>query len=423
MEIILLVVLILLNGIFAMSEMALVSARKFKLENAKKNGSNGARIALELTDNPTKFLSTVQIGITLIGILLGIYSGESLTKDFVLFLQGIDLLQPYAHTLATLSVVVLVTYFSIVFGELLPKRLGMTFPETVIKILAQPMRILSILTSPFVWLLSASNNFALTLFGISKSAEAKISEEEIKMIIAESVIGGEIQQIEQNIVERVFELGDRKVNSLMTYRSDIVFFSTSDSWEVVREKVNREKHSAYPVSTSNDLDDMIGIVLLKDLFYFSSDQDFDLNTIVRKPIYLKENTFSYKVLETFKTNKLHYGMVVNEYGTVVGMVTMDDVLDALVGNMTEMDQDEHTILQRNETSWLVDGQYLATDFAKYFELSDFVARDYTTVAGFILHQFEHIPDVGEKVIVGAYEIEIMDKDGRRIDKILVTKIS
>lgn len=405
-----------------MSEMALVSSRKFKLENAKKKGNQGAKIALELAENPTKFLSTVQIGITLIGILLGIYSGESLTKDVVSFLQTIPLLAPYAQTLATVIVVVLVTYFSIVLGELLPKRLGMTFPETIIKIVGRPMRILSLLTSPFVWLLSASNNFILALFGINKLSEAKISEEEIKTIIAESVVGGEIQEIEQNIVERVFELGDRKVNSLMTYRSDIVFFSTQDSWQVIKAKINTEKHSAYPVSTSPNLDDMIGIVLLKDLFNFSSDTDFDLNSIVKKPVYLNENILSYRVLETFKLHKLHYGMVVNEYGTVIGMVTMDDVLDALVGNMTEIDQDEYTIIQRNENSWLVDGQYLATDFAKHFDLMDFMDDDYTTVAGFILNQFDHIPDVGEKMRIDAYEIEIIDKDGHRIDKILVTKI-
>ncbi len=422
MEIIILIVLILLNGVFAMSEMALVSSRKFKLENLKKKGKSSAATALELSENPTKFLSTVQIGITLIGILLGVYSGENLTDDVVVILSKIELLQPYAQTLATILVVVLVTYLSIVLGELLPKRLGMTFPETVITLLAKPMRILSLITSPFVWLLSTSNNLLLAILGIKKTTESKVSEEEIKTIIAESVEGGEIQQIEQDIVGRVFELGDRRVNSLMTHRADIVFFNTGDSWEQIREKINSEKHSAYPVSTSNSLDDIIGIVLIKDLFSSTEGDTFDIMKIIKKPIFLNENTFSYKVLEIFKLQKLHYGIVVDEYGTVIGMVTMDDVVDVLVGDMTELDQDEYAIIRRDETSWLVDGQYSVIDFAKEFNLLNEIDGSYTTVAGLILHRLDQLPDVGEKIVIGDYSIEIIDKDGHRIDKVLVSKI-
>src|SRR5690606_7838413 len=238
MEILIIIGLVLLNGVFAMSEMSLVSSRKFKLENSKKKGNKGAKVALELSENPTKFLSTVQIGITLIGILLGVYSGENLTSDVALFLAQFEPLRPYAPNIATGVVVVTVTYISIVLGELLPKRLGMTFPEPITIILARPMKILSAITSPFVWLLTSSNNLLVKVLGIKHTTGSRVSEEEIKSIIKESAMGGEIQDIEHNIMERVFELGDRKVNTLFTHRNEIVFFTLDDSWEDIKSKIN-----------------------------------------------------------------------------------------------------------------------------------------------------------------------------------------
>lgn len=421
MEFLILILLILLNGVFAMSEMALVSSRKFKLENFKKKGKKRAVTALKLSENPTRFLSTVQIGITLIGILLGIYSGENIADDVEKVLSNVSFLKTYSDTLATIIIVVLVTYLSIVLGELLPKRIGMSFPEPVIMFLAKPMKILSVIASPFVLLLSSSNNLLLSILGIRDNNESKVTEEEIKSIIAESAEDGEIQEIEQEIVERVFDLGDRKVNSLMTHRGDIVFFTTNDTWEQIRGKINTEKHSAYPVSSSKSLDDIIGIALIKDLFSFASDDNFDIRNFIKEPVFLNENTFSYKVLETFKQKKLHYGIVVDEYGTIIGMVTMDDVVDALVGEMTEIDQEEYSIIKRDDSSWLVDGQYSAVDFARMFNLSEQLDNGYSTVAGFILQKLNRLPDVGEKFMIGDYEIEIVDKDGHRIDKVLVIK--
>jgi putative hemolysin len=424
MEIIIIIALVLLNGIFSMSEMSLVASRKFKLEQEKKKGRSGAKTALELVENPTKFLSTVQIGITLIGILLGIYSGENLTNDVTEFFNSFELIKPYSDNLATVSIVIFITYLSILLGELLPKRLGMTFPEPIAIILSKPMKILSLITSPFVWLLTVSNNVLLTLMGIKKSSESSVTEEEIKSIIKESAEGGEIQDIEQNIVERVFELGDRKVNSLCTHRSDIVFFTLQDSWEEIKHKINQEKHSAYPVCKNNNLDEVIGIALLKDLFTPSKLDDFQIKDIVKKPIFINENTFAYNVLETFKKEKLHYGMVVDEYGSVVGIVTMDDVVDALVGNVTENDQDEYQLTKRNENSWLVDGQYSLIEFVKYFQLSvdEDIMDKYTTVSGLFIYNQTTMPEVGNKIIVENLELEIIDKDGQRIDKILVNKV-
>lgn len=406
-----------------MSEMALVSSRKFKLETAKKKGSTGARKALELSENPTKFLSTVQIGITLIGILLGVYSGENLTNDILKLLELFPVVQPYAKSISTVIIVILVTYLSIVLGELLPKRLGMAFPETLIMVFARPMAVLSKATSPFVWILTASNNLIINLLGLQKMSDHKITEEEIKSIVKESAEFGEIDVIEHDIVERVFELGDRKVNSLLTHRKDIVFFKTTESWEDIRKKINEEQHSAYPVSTSNNLDDVIGIVLLKDLFIPSQHKDFDIRQYLKKPIYLNENTLAYKVLELFKKQKMHYGIVVDEYGATLGIVTMDDVVDALVGDVSEDYHDEYSIVKRENGSWFVDGQYSVLEFAKYFHLDmeHFNRQPFTTVAGLVIHLSNKLPEVGEKVELEELELEVVDKDRQRIDKILVTR--
>lgn len=406
-----------------MSELSLVSARKFKLENAKRRGSSNAKMALELSENPTKFLSTVQIGITLIGILLGVYSGENLTTDLAEKIATIEFLAPYASPISTGLIVLLVTYLSIVLGELFPKRLGMTFPEPIAMAVAKPMRLLSKITAPFVWLLSVSNDFLLTIFGIKYTTESKVSEEEIKAIIKESAQGGEIMDIEQDIVERVFELGDRRINTLFTHRTELVYFNMDENWDQIRIKINDEKHSAYPVCRNNDLDDIIGIVLVKDLFAPGLEQDFDIKKLARKPLFINENSFAYQVIELFKKEKMHYGIVIDEYGSTMGIVTMDDVIDALVGDVSETDQDEYQISQRNESSWLVDGQYPIIEFVKYFELNILLkTKGFTTVAGLMIHKSASIPDVGDKVTIESLELEVVDKDGQRIDKIMVTRI-
>jgi putative hemolysin len=420
MELLIILILVLLNGIFAMSELALVSSRKFKLESSRKKGNSGAKIALELSENPTKFLSTVQIGITLIGILLGVYSGSNLTNDVLGFLNKFEFIKPYASQIATSIIVIFITYLSIVLGELLPKRIGMTFPEPIITVLAKPMKILSMITSPFVWLLTFSNNLILKILGINSQTDNSISEEEIKSIVKESAEGGEIQDIEHNIVNRVFELGDRKVDSLFTHRSDIIFFTLNDSLQEVKQKINQEKHSAYPISKSNNLDEILGIVLLKDLFA-TTEKDFKIENYIVEPIYFNENTNAYKVLEIFKEEKTHYGIVVDEYGIVQGMVTMDDIMDALIGDATEGNQEEYQIIKRDDQSWFVDGQYSIIDFAKYFDinLTDDQHNNFTTVAGLIIHKTNEVPKLGDKITIENYTLEVIDKDGQKIDKILV----
>ncbi|MBK9992661.1 MAG: hemolysin family protein [Saprospiraceae bacterium] len=424
MELVIIIILILINGIFSLAEMSLVSSRRFKLETASKKGMSGAKTAIELSENPTKFLSTVQIGITLIGILLGVFSGENLTHTVAEFLGQFSLLNPYAHQIAVGIIVILVTYLSIVFGELLPKRIGMTFPEPIAMVLAKPMKFVSLLTSPFVWLLMSTNDLFLKILGIRKSNDSNVSEEEIKSLIKEGTEGGEIQDIEHQIVERVFELGDRKVDTLFTHRNELVYFNEDETLQSITAKINQEKHSAYPVCKNDDIDEIIGIALLKDLFMAKDDQHFSIKNFIKPAIFINESSYAYKVLEIFKKERMHYGIVVDEYGSTAGMVTMDDVVDALVGDVTENYQSEYEIVKRNENSWLVDGQYSLLEFAKFFELDidDNVIDSYNTVAGLIISQKDQLPNVGDTITIDQLQIEVLDKDGQRIDKLLVTKM-
>ena len=424
MELVIIIILILINGIFSLAEMSLVSSRRFKLETASKKGMSGAKTAIELSENPTKFLSTVQIGITLIGILLGVFSGENLTHTLAEFLGQFSLLNPYAHQIAVGIIVILVTYLSIVFGELLPKRIGMTFPEPIAMVLAKPMKFVSLLTSPFVWLLMSTNDLFLKILGIRKSNDSNVSEEEIKSLIKEGTEGGEIQDIEHQIVERVFELGDRKVDTLFTHRNELVYFNEDETLQSITAKINQEKHSAYPVCKNDDIDEIIGIALLKDLFMAKDDQHFSIKNFIKPAIFINESSYAYKVLEIFKKERMHYGIVVDEYGSTAGMVTMDDVVDALVGDVTENYQSEYEIVKRNENSWLVDGQYSLLEFAKFFELDidDNVIDSYYSVAGLIISQKDQLPNVGDTITIDQLQIEVLDKDGQRIDKLLVTKM-
>ena len=419
MEIIILIILILLNGIFSMSEMALVSSRKFKLESEMKKGSSGAKTALELAENPNKFLSTVQIGITLIGILLGVFSGDKLTTDLTDFLTKISFIAPYAKTTAAIVMVVIITYFSIVFGELIPKRLGMKFPETVSTIISKPMKFISVVASPFVWLLTVTNDFFLSLFGIKDDGGEVVTEEEIKNIIKERTEGGEIQEKEHEILGRVFELGDRRVNTLATHRSEIVSLDILDDYEQARAKVKKNKFSAYPVTKNNNLDEIVGILKLKDMFGVSKD-DFTLKKYVHKPIFVNENSFSYPLLEMLQNSQAHFAVILDEYGTTAGIVTINDILDELVGDTPESQDEDYEIVERQDGTWLIDGQFSIYEFEKFFdiEIDEEIENRYVTVAGIFLDKYETIPNVGDTVVLDDLTLEIIDKDGNRIDKIL-----
>lgn len=419
MEIIIIIILILLNGLFSLAEMSLVSSRKFKLDNAIKRGSGNAKVALELSQNPTKMLSTVQIGITIIGLLLGIYGGQDLARIFEEWLKQYPTLSQYAHSISVFIIVCIITFFSILFGELLPKRIALTYAEPIAIFLARPMKWISSMTKPFVWTLSTANDFILKILNIDTSGEGKITEEEIKSMIQESTEGGEIREIEQDIVERVFEMGDRTVNSLMTHRSDIVWLDIADSDEDINQKVEEETHSAYPLCDS-DIDNIKGIILLKDLYLNKYNKAIKLSAIAKKPLLIAENTSAYIVLEKFKKEKFHYGIVIDEYGSTIGFLTMDDLLDALLGDVSEDHHNEYSIKQKDENTWIIDGQYSIFEFIKYFSLPEIEEEefDFNTVGGLFYFKMNEIPKLGDSLIHHGYSLEIIKMDNNRIDTIL-----
>ncbi len=404
-----------------MSEIALISARKNRLETAAKKGNTSAKTALDLANSPNKFLSTVQIGITLIGILTGIYSGEKVTDDVQLFIESFEVLKPYSESIAVGIVVVILTFFSLVLGELLPKRIGLNYPETIAKAVAVPMKFISVVTAPFIWLLTTSTDFVLNVLKIKPTADGKVTEEEIKAIIKEGTEVGEVQEIEQDIVERVFHIGDRKVNSLMTHRKSVSMYLTlEDDLAETKQKVLEELHSVYPVCEEN-LDNVVGVVLLKDLFLsFEKKGELDLKAICKEPVYFIEHTSAYKALEIFKTTKVHYALVTDEYGMVQGIITLNDILEALVGDAAEFYDEEFQLIAREDGTWLVDGHYSLHDFLTYFDLDDQINDyDVTTVSGLIMTELSYIPKVGEKLIWNKMELEVIDMDGVKIDKVMV----
>ena len=405
-----------------MSEISLISSRKNRLENAAKKGSKNAQTALDLASSPNKFLSTVQIGITLIGILTGLYSGDKVTSDVKLFLDGFEALQPYSANLSVGIVVVILTFFSLVLGELLPKRIGLNHPEAIAKAVAVPMKIVSIITAPFIWLLTVTTDAILKVLNIRPTADGKVTEEEIKAIIKEGTEGGEVQEIEQDIVERVFHIGDRKVNSLMTHRKSVVFIPLNSNKTQVKDLMLKELHSIYPVFGDN-YDDIVGVVNLKNIFANIDNDNFNLKDIITEAPYIMEQTTAYKALENFKKSGIHYAFISDEYGDFQGILTLNDILEALVGDASDFYKDDFVLQEREDGTWLVDGHYSLHDFLTYFELDDLI-NDYevTTVSGLIMTELSHIPKQGEKLVWQKFELEVIDMDGVMIDKVMVKSL-
>lgn len=421
MEIFIIIGLILLNGILSMSEIALVSARKARLELDAKRGNKSAQTALKLAGEPDRFLSTIQIGITLIGILTGLYSGEAFAYNLAEVVRHVPVLEPYALGVSKTIIVIIVTYLTLIMGELVPKRIGLGYAERVSMLVAKPMYFLSKLALPFVWLLSKSTSLVIKITGIKANEENKVTEEEIKAIVKEGFDGGEVQEVEQDIVERVFNLGDRNVGSIMTHRSDLVWLDVTDSIEKIREKVQENLFNIYPVA-SEKFDNIKGVVYLKDLFGRIDEPDFSLEEVIRPAQYLPENQSVYNALEQFKEARVKYGIVTDEFGGIQGIVTLKDIMEGLIGQVPEVGE-EAEIVQRADGSWLVDGQYNFYDFLEYFDMEDLYAEhDYNTLSGLILEILERVPKTGETLTWLTFEFEIVDMDGARIDKVLVKKI-
>lgn len=417
-EILIILGLILLNGFFSMAEIALVSSRKARLEAQANRGDPRARMALNMANKPDSFLSTVQIGITLIGILTGIYSGEKIVGDVVVMLQGVPALAPYAEGVATAIVVILLTFLSLILGELLPKRLGLNAPEAIAKWVAGPMRIITGVTWPFVWLLNKTTGLLIRLLNI-KSSDNQVTEEEIKAIISEGTEHGAIEEQEQEIIERIFHLGDRNITSIMTHRSDIIWFDMKDSEETIKEKILREPHSVYPICDGG-IDNIKGIVSIKDMYVTPDDMPFGQS--MSPALFVPENITAYQLLERFKETKIHTCFVVDEYGTMLGLITLNDILEAIVGELPQQDLQDYEIVEREDGSYLVDAQIPFYDFLTKFERTEWMnegEQDFDTLAGFILHELERIPVTGDRLEWKEFRFEIIDMDGHRIDKVMV----
>lgn len=422
MEVFIILGLILLNGVFAMSEMALISSRKVRLENEAKRGDKKAGKALALASNPDKFLSTIQIGITSIGILTGFFSGASIVQWLSAQFALVPFLAGSANTLAVVSVVIIVTYLSLVLGELVPKRVAMSHPERYAKAVAGPMNFISKIGIPFIWLLSASTNGMLKLFGVSPTPTGKVTEEEIKAILQEGADDGEIKEVEHDIVERVFNLSDRDVNTLMTHRNDLIWLDVEDSVDEIRRTIQARVFNVYPVA-SEQLDEIVGVVFLKEFFADFKNEDFNLRNYIRPAQFVPETMSAYNVLELFRKSQQFYALITDEFGSIQGMLTISDLTEALVGNIIEPDEHEEQIIEREDGSWLVDGQYSFYDFLAFFDMEDlYQEHDFNTLSGLILDILERIPVEAEKLRWKDFEIEIVDMDAARIDKVLVRRI-
>lgn len=412
-------VLILLNGFIVLCETALITSKKSRLESLAAKGDTGAKIALEIKNNPDVFLSTTQIYITLIAILTGVYSGKTLSVYLAPFMERLGLSEFYANTISLILVVIVVTFLSILFGELSPKRVAIMNPENLARRVARPVRILTKISFPLVWLLSNLNINLFKLLNIKPSEDNQITEDEIKAMINEGSESGTIEEEEKDIIERVFHFGDRNITSMMTHRTDIVWLEINESRDSVREKVEEFQHSVYPVCRES-IDDVEGVVHVKDLYLHP---DAPLADLLRKPLFVPENNSAYQVLEKIRITKIHHCFIVDEYGSLQGMITARDILNAIVGEIPEEEGEDYEIKMRKDGSYIIDAQIQFYDFLTYFNKASWVAEsenEFDTLAGFILHMLKRIPTSGDTFDWRGFGFEIVDMDDQRIDKVIVT---
>lgn len=418
-EITVIILLILLNGVFSLAEISLISARKSRLKTDAKQGKRAAQTALKLAEEPDRFLSTIQIGITLIGILTGLYSGDVLANDFAQILIQWGIPTGYAHPVAQTLIVITVTYLSIVAGELVPKRIGLNLADRAAVILAPPMYLLSVIGMPFVWILSKSTSLIVRMLGIREGG-SRVTEEEIKSIIKEGAEAGEVQEVEQDIMERVFILGDMKISSLMTYRKDIVCLDLTMTAEEVQQVIHENLFEAYPVKDGS-LEHISGIVTLKELILNLNKKDFALANVIAQPLYLPETLTVYKSLEVMKEQKSSRALVYDEYGSLQGIITLKDIMAGLVGSIDTATDTPPIIERKDHNGWLADGQCPIYEFLSFFEREDLnTTLNCNTLGGLIVEQLEHIPQTGERITWHNFNLEIIDMDGARIDKVMVT---
>ena len=426
-EIFIVLLLIIVNAIFVMSEMAIVSVRKVRLQQIANQGNANARVALRLANAPNQFLGTVQIGITLLAILSGALGESVIARQLLLLLSLIPWLTPYREAIASITAVLIITYLTLVIGELVPKRLALNNPERLAIALAGPMQILSIITSPVVHLLSTSTDVVIRLLGIKPSTDPQVTEEEIKVLIEQGTEAGTFEEAEQDMLNRVFRLSDRRVSALMTPRPDIVWLDLDDSPEVNRQTMLDNLHSQFPVC-QGELDNVLGIIHVNDLLSRClSNQPLDLTTALRRPLYVPESTPGLKILELFKQSGTHFAIVVDEYGVIQGLVTLNDILEEIVGDIPATDGlDEPQAVQREDGSWLLDGMLPVEEFFELFDIEELSREhrsNYHTMGGFVITHLGRIPNAADHFVWRGMRFEVMDMDGNRVDKVLVIPVA
>jgi putative hemolysin len=425
-EILILFALILLNGFFAMSELALFSSRRGRLQRYAQDGKKGAVIALKLLEDPTGFLSTVQVGITLIAILSGAYGEAMLADPFAQVLKEMPYFQSHANTISSAIVIVTIAYVSLMAGELIPKRLALRDPERLACIVARPMQILAQIAHPVVWVLRKTTELMMRMLATPSVDDPQITEEEVKALIREGAQTGVFEQAEREMLEGVLHIADRTVRTIMTPRPGVAWLDLNDTPETIYITIQESGHSRFPIAR-DDVANIIGVVHTKDLFdQLRKTGNIDLKTAARDPVYIHETTPILKLLEHFKGSKVHIAVVLDEHGTVQGLVTPTDILAAIAGDLPEHEGDEEpSAVQRTDGSWLMDGQMPVHEVERTLTIKGLSAfeHEYTTLAGFVLSQLGHIPVPGETFDWQGWRFEVVDLDGRRIDKMLVSSLT
>lgn len=423
---IIILLLIVLNGIFALAEVAVVASRKTRLKQLAKEGDAKAQAALTLAESPNRFLSTVQIGITLIGVLAGAFGGATLAAEFAVYLRRVPAFFTHADSISLGLVVFAITYLSLVIGELVPKRIALHNPERIASFIAAPMQWLSRLAAPIVVVLSCSTDAVLRLIGLRSYQEPVISEQEITGMIEQGALAGIFAPAEHTMVKRVFRLGDRTVGSLMTLRQDIMWLDLSDPLANNLKKLSVSVYSRVPVCRG-ELDNVVGILRVKDLLrQHLACAEPDIEGLMLEPVFVPESLPALKLLEKLKEERTHIVIVVDEYGSVKGLVTLNDILEAIVGELPSLDEsDEPYAVRREDGSWLLDGMLPMDEFKELLGVGRLAEEEtvrYRTLSGYVLTQMGRIPSAGDWFDSDGLRFEIMDMDGNRIDKILVSPL-
>ncbi len=419
-EIVMILALILVNAVLAMSEAALVASRKARLQQKASEGDKSSALALQLIEDPNTFLSTTQIGITLIGVLAGAVGGATIAETLAKLLQRIPFLAEYGESLALGIVVLSITVLSIWLGELVPKRLGLNSPEQIARVVARPMFFLSRVFSPFIKLMSTATNFVLRVIGIDASSEPPITEEELQMLISQGTQAGVFDEAEQDMVEGIFSLSDQRVYSLMTPRTEIVWLDVEDNVEEIRTKIAESEYSRFPVR-QDSLDTIVGIVKSRDLLVQSlSGAEIKLRDLIKPAYFIPETMFASRALEIFKEKGTELLLVIDEFGGLQGLITINDILEEIVG---EIEFEEPQATQRQDGSWLLDGMLQVDEFKEIFTLDALPhEEEYETLSGFMMVSLGRVPQSADHFEWHNLRFEVIDMDGRRVDKVLVTAL-